>query len=189
MSEYEIKTFDKVPEELEEKVTKLSLASFKRSEDPAERENHNDRYCSEHDVFKVLLAMKNNEVLGRIMLFKRIVPYNGKTIVLGGIGGVCTDEKYRRQGIATTMLREGMTILKEQNCDIAYLCTDIYNPSRIKLYGQFGFVLLNKPHTYLGKSGKRYVDTDGMIAPIHSEPIFKQIVETKEPFDIGKGNW
>lgn len=189
MSEYEVKVFDTPPENLEEKVAKLKAFAFKRSEDPKEEELHNDKYCSGKDTFKILLALKENEPIGHVKLLKRTLLYKGSTILLGGFGAVCTDERYRRQGIATTLLKKGLEILKENNCDIAYLCTDIYNQGMIALYGQLGFVLLNKPHTYLGRSGKRYTDTDGMIAPICSQELFKEVLQDKESFDIGRGNW
>ena len=52
-----------------------------------------------------------------------------------------------------------------------------------------GFRLLDKPHTYVGESGKRYTDIDGMIAPVCSQKLFQTIVESPLPVDIGVGNW
>jgi hypothetical protein len=59
-----------------------------------------------------------------------------------------------------------------------------------KIYGRIGFVPLNKAFTYTGKSGQHYEDkTAGMIAPIHSDELYHQILKDPEPFYIGIGTW
>jgi hypothetical protein len=82
-----------------------------------------------------------------------------------------------------------MQILHAAQADVAYLCADLGNPSRLRLYGQFGFVPLGRPQTYVGPSGTRYTDDDAMLAPIGSPAVFERIMAAREPFDIGRGNW
>ena len=106
---------------------------------------------------------------------------------LGGIGGVFTVKSYRRRGIAVRMLHLGMLGLKELGADVAYLCTDMGNLS--ELYWSFGFRHMVQGHTYLGKSGKRYTEKDGMMAPVNSVNIFMSLMRSKLPIDIGVGNW
>ncbi len=60
---------------------------------------------------------------------------------------------------------------------------------KIKIYSQVGFTPLNKPYTYLGKSGKRYIEKDGLIAPAKSKDKYNFVMEGKEIFNIGIGNW
>ena len=93
----------------------------------------------------------------------------------------------RRKGIATLVLKKGMKILKQEKCDIAHLCTDIIKLK--SLYSKFGFVPLGKKYTYIGKSGKKYIEKDGMIAPVNSVTKFKEILNSSEIFNIGLGNW
>ncbi len=62
-------------------------------------------------------------------------------------------------------------------------------PAILRLYGRVGFLPLGKPYTYLGKSGKRYTENDGMVAQVKSKDIFDFITKDEEPFDIGNGNW
>lgn len=64
----------------------------------------------------------------------------------------------------------------------------VNDPSIVRLYGQFGFVPLGRPHTFIGKSGPRYTDTDVMIAPVNSPALFDTVRLEREPFDIGTGN-
>lgn len=154
-----------------------------------QQDEHNDRYANKKDRIKYVLAVHEGKVIGGVIALKRLIQFKDRTISLGGIGGVCTEGRYRRQGIASKLLQAALNELKTAQCDIAYLCADIYSDSAKKLYGFVGFVPLSKPHTYLGVSGTRYFDTDGMIAPVNSPEIFREVINAKEPFDIGKGNW
>jgi predicted acetyltransferase len=136
-----------------------------------------------------LLAIENNLVIGVVKLYKREISYLEEKIILGGFGGVCTAKNKRRRGVATALLKKGMQELKSHGCDIAYLCTDVDDPGMLTLYSQVGFVPLNKPYTYLGKSGKRYTEEDGLIAPVKSKDKYNLVMDGKEIFDIGIGNW
>jgi ribosomal protein S18 acetylase RimI-like enzyme len=92
-------------------------------------------------------------------------------------------------GVATALLKRAMEELNAQKCDVAYLCTDIHNPAMVKLYTGVGFVPLNKSYIYVGRSGKRYTETDGMIAPLQSNEKFDLILNGKEILDLDTGNW
>ncbi len=59
----------------------------------------------------------------------------------------------------------------------------------VRFYEKAGFVRLPRGHTYSGKSGKRYSENDGMIAPVSSIEKFQRIITSEKLFDIGRGNW
>ena len=63
------------------------------------------------------------------------------------------------------------------------------NPGLTELYARAGFRRLEYGYTYVGASGRRYLDHDGMIAPLLSRQLFAAILRQPEPFDIGVGNW
>ena len=152
-----------------------------------EKEEHEDKYCSKSDIFGYLIAYEDDELVGGVELFKRKINYSNKLILLGGFGSLWVREDKRRQGIALEVLKRGMKILKKESCDLAYLCTDI---NKLKdLYSKVGFMPLGKDYSFTGKSGKKYIEDDGMIAPVNSEKNFKQIIEDNKPLDIGLGNW
>ena len=180
---FRIESHKKPPKKFELQATKLFYESFRRQHTAED----DDKYCSE--PFLNLLAIEKNSVIGAARLFKREIAYGGRKIILGGIGEVCTREDKRRRGVATGITKRAMEELKSQKCDIAYLCTNIGEEWKVKLYGKFGFVPLGRPYTYLGKSGKRYTDIDGMIAPLKSREKFLLILNGKEILDLGKGNW
>lgn len=188
MQNIEIKVFDSLSPELEKQTNDLRYIAFhKAAQTPQQKALNDDKYSFREDVFGFVIGFIDNKPVGYIRLFKRPIVYNDKHILMGGIGGVCTSPDYQRRGIATKLLHVAMKELKKEQCDIAYLCTDI--DTLAGLYGQVGFVVLPRAYTFTGKSGKKYTDTDGMIAPVNSDTIFQEILEGTHPFDLHGLNW
>jgi predicted N-acetyltransferase YhbS len=123
------------------------------------------------------------------MIFLREVSFENQNVLIGGLGGLCVDEKYRNQGIATKLLSEAMEILKELNCDISILFTDIDYPPYVKLYGRFGFVLLGREYCFMDRVGKTKTNNNAMIAPVNSTDKYNLILDSKEILNIGAGEW
>jgi len=189
-SAIEIQAHDTLPEPLSMAALPLSRASFAAPERTPEQEvEHRDRFCNLHDEIKWIVALDDGEVVGLTIVYRRAIRFAGWPMVLGGLGDVCVAPEYRRQGIALRLVRAALDELKWVGCDVAYLCARLDTPGLTELYGQAGFVRLNHGHTYLGASGRRYVDQDGMIAPVLSQKFFEAIMVQPEPFDIGQGNW
>lgn len=188
-----IKVFEVIPDSLIYQVDRLL----------AENESNNrilneellsmwskERFINQKDRYKYIVAMINQTVVGIIIVFKRTLPYKGKNIILGGLGGVGVQKEYRGRGIGTKMLAAAKKTLELSDCDVAFLGTDIQDPQMLKIYGRIGFVPLNRAFSYTGKSGEVYEDrTAGMIAPIHSQDLFNQILKEPRPFFIGVGTW
>lgn len=188
MNNIHIRVFENLSSELKTQTDKLRYRSFRKETYTQEQKERNEeKYLFEDGCFRFVIAFLDEKPVGYIRLFKRIIHSNGKYILLGGIGGVCTDPQEQRKGVATQMLKTAIEELKKEGCDIAYLCTN--SETLEQLYGRVGFVPLNHPYTYVGKSGKKYTDTDGMIAPINSQKIFQQVLNKKDPFDLEGMNW
>lgn len=186
---FKVELFYNLPEEIKVQVDELLDMCFgvKSGQSPQRLVEKKDKFFTIPIAY--LLAIENNLVIGVIELYKREISYLEEKIILGGFGGVCTAKNKRRRGVATALLKKGMRELKSQSCDIAYLCTDVDDPGMLTIYSQVGFTPLNKPYTYLGKSGKRYTEEDGLIAPVKSKDKYNFVVEGKEIFNIGIGNW
>lgn len=184
---FEIKAYRSVPSAFQKEIKKLSKMCFDKKRTPEEQLEHDDQICSDKDCFAMVLALENKEVIGKIRVLKRSIDFKNKKIILGGIGGVCTREDKRGQGVAAAMLKVAMKELKKACCEVAYLNA---NPEKgPKFYGPFGFVFLKKQYTLLGRSGKRYFEDCGMVAPVNSKAVFAEIIADENPFDIGVGNW
>jgi len=186
---FKVELFYNLPEEIKVQVDELLDMCFgvKSGQSPQRLVEKKDKFFTIPIAY--LLAIENNLVIGVIELYKREISYLEEKIILGGFGGVCTAKNKRKRGVATALLKRGMRELKSESCDIAYLCTDVDDPGMLTIYSQVGFTPLNKPYTYLGKSGKRYTEEDGLIAPVKSKDKYNFVVEGKEIFNIGIGNW
>lgn len=159
------------------------------NEDRAEHlEEHIDKYCSDGDIFKWILAFDGNLVVGMAAVFMREVEFVDRTIKLGGVGKVQVTVEYRNRGIASMMMKEVMEKLHNIGVDVALLCTNT-DSFLVDFYRKYGFELLGRPYKFVGKSGKVYMDKEGMIAPIDSKEIYDLIMKTDELLDIGVGNW
>ncbi len=172
-----------------EDLTKHSTELEPQERSEEEQAERLDRFCSRQDIAVWVLAFKKDELIGRTAVFVRQIEYEGQDLNLGGIGKIVVSDSERQKGAATAMMKTAMKQLFELECDVAHLCTNLSNQWLVNFYKKFGFVLLGKEYTYLGRSGKRYTDEDGMIAPIKSKKLFKQILNSAKKFDIGTGNW
>ena len=155
---------------------------------PKEEIIHQEKFCSDSDIKLWILVFEKNMLIGTTAVYARSIKYNGRNILLGGIGKVRVKQENRGEGIASAMMEAAMDQMKKLKCDIAFLDTNI-DSFLGKFYKKYGFVPLNRPYTFLGKSRKRYSDTDGMIAQITSKALFTEILTDSKPFDIGFGNW
>ncbi len=192
MSETAIKiqVYDVLPEPLQESARALHAASFQTADRTDEQQAEvRDRFTGRTDAFKRIVALHDGELIGLTVCFRRTIRFAGWPMTLGGLGDVCVAPEFRRRGLAARLTQSAMDELRWAGCDVAYLCALLEKPGLTELYRKAGFVRLNYGHTYLGASGRRYIDHDGMIAPVLSRPFFEAIMLPPEPFDIGEGNW
>jgi predicted GNAT family N-acyltransferase len=134
-----------------------------------------------------ILVFEKDQIIGTTALHQRKIQFNKQDIILGGIGRVCTRKDRRRQGIAALMLKDAIKTLKSWGCDVAYLCANTKESG--VLYERAGFIPLSKSYTYNGRSGKVYEESNGMIASLTSQSIFKEIIASKQKLHLGPGNW
>jgi predicted N-acetyltransferase YhbS len=186
----EIRACDRLEGSLREAARDLARTSFAvPGRTPEQAAEHRDRFFYMGDDIAWFVALHAGEVIGLTIAYQRVVDLAGSPLSLGGIGDVCVAPAFRRQGIAGRLVRAAMRELDAAGCDVVYLCAALSKPGLTELYGQAGFVRIPQGHTFAGGSGRRYIDYDGMIAPVRSRGRFEQIVTQPEPFDIGRGNW
>ena len=179
--------YNRVPKKLKANFDQLMRQSFTWSTAGKKKAEEYDKFCSQKDQIGYVLSLDDSQIIGAVIILKRRIKFNDADLVLGGIGGVSVRQKYRRQGMATVILKTAMKKLKQEKCDVAYLCTDI---NKLKnLYAKVGFVPLNRSHTFLGRSGKKYTEHDAMIASVNSIKKFKDVMLGNKSFNIGVGNW
>lgn len=186
-----MRVYASLPPALKIQVDAIDRESFAWAyhQTPEEREIGRDKFCSRGDRIGYVIAEQNGEVVGAVELFVRPISIQGNSVVLGGIGGLCTRNDKRKRGVGTLLLNKAMEELQSTHADIAYLCTDMKREWMAVFYEKAGFIRLAHGHTYTGKSGARYTEFDGMIAPVCSEELFQRMSMIKYSLDIGRGNW
>lgn len=149
---------------------------------PEDMEMQRDRWSSL--PFGYVLGYVGSELIGTVNLIKRDIIFNGKKIILGGIGGVCVHKSHRKKGYSKALLKIAMSELKKEKCDIAFLDTELNN-----FYEKFGFCKLPSKYVAIGKSGKQYFDDSGMIAPVSSKSVFNFVFKSNLVFDLCGLDW
>lgn len=87
------------------------------------------------------------------------------------------------------MLPHAIKALNKESCDIAYLCTDINSPWKVKMYEGVGFQYMPYEYCFLGNSDKMITRNDGFLLPVKSPSILNSILQDRMPFYIGEGRW
>ena len=152
--------------------------------DPEDIDELDDRYGSL--PFGYCIAYENDQIVGVGNILKRSIEYKGKSILLGGLGGGCTHEEYRERGVSTAVTQARLECLKQEGCDVAFLCTSEH---LIDHYTKLGFTPLNTKYKATGISGKVYLGEGGMIAPVCSQKVFEERMDSKEVFDLQGQDW
>lgn len=151
-----------------------------------------DRQSIEEDFiaesFARIFALSGGEIVGILSLFKRNIIFSGKKIILGGLGGACVTEKFRRKGVATKMLKKGLETLRQEKRDIACLNVDLEKRA-YKLYEKVGFKLMKRKISFENSKGKIKFDTETMFIPVCSNEIYDYVMKSKITFHYGRGYW
>lgn len=183
----ELKLFPKLTDDLAASVDQFIAQNFYKEGErtPELLGEEEEKFYSQPKAW--LLVFENDQIIGTTALHQRKIQFDNKDVVLGGIGRVCTRKGRRRQGIAVKMLEEAVKTLRKWACDMVFLCANVKESGN--LYTQGGFVPLNKPYTYTGRSGKLYEESNGMIASINSYEIFEEVLHSARKLHLGLGNW
>ncbi len=184
------KVFSELDVKLQEKVSDFRNR-YKRNEPSRSNGDqvvHQDKFCSDSDIFKWIFALSGEDIVGMVAAFKRNITYQGEELVLGGVGKMRVLEEYQRRGVASNIMEIVMGELNNELVDVALLCTNT-NSFLVNFYEKYGFKLLGKSYRYTGKSGKDYMESEGMIAPINSVSKYNKILASENVLDIGSGNW
>lgn len=163
-------------------IDKLEKECFSEV-DPKEAEE-----CFYAESFARILAYSENELVGHLSLFRRIIEFDGGRVVLGGAAGACVTQHMRGKDIATTMMRKGIAILKRRKCDVACLNVDL-SKNVYRLYEKLGFQLMNRQISFEDTYGKIRYDNGTMFTPICSKEIYNHIMNSDKTFHYGKGYW
>ena len=145
--------------------------------------------CFYAESFARILAYSGDELVGHLLLHKRDIEFDGRGVV-GGAVGACVVEPMRGRGIATKMMKEGLEVLRVQDCDVACLNADPVNRrTAFELYKRLGFELMERKISFEDIHGRIRYDTGTMFVPLRSKELFNHIMDSDKTFHYGKGYW
>lgn len=87
------------------------------------------------DINGILVAVDDDKIVSTVRVFYRDVFYKGRTIKLGGIGEVCTNEKYRGKNLSTGLLKKSIDLMQDAGVNYSLLGT-----GRCGFYARVGFI-------------------------------------------------
>ncbi len=106
-----------------EQVVELNCMAF--------NPNQHERYWqyvngdSSYRLSQTRVVVVNDRVVSTLRVWERRIRIGTSLVTMGGIGGVCTHEKYRGVGYASALMQQTIDYLKIIGCDLGVLFTII----------------------------------------------------------------
>ena len=138
--------------------------------------------------FAYLFAVANQETISRVALFKRTVQFRDQDILVGGIGGVCVTKTHRHHGVASSMVKRALVVLKVELCDVACLNVDLDKPA-YHLYEKLGFTLMSRDISFENVRGEIVREGGIMFIPLASPNKYQLLMTSSKTFHYGHGYW
>jgi GNAT superfamily N-acetyltransferase len=101
----------------------------------------------------------------------------------------CVTASARKRGLGSGLVRRGIEILTQKNCDIACLNANIKKYSSGGLYYRLGFRLMRRGISFTDANGTKRHDTGEMFIPIRSNDLYELVMNSRKTFHIGRGYW
>jgi predicted acetyltransferase len=140
------------------------------------------------EPFAYLFAFIGKEIISRLALYKREIMFSNQKILVGGIGGVCVTSAHRHHGVASSMLKRALLILKEEKCDIACLNVDL-DKKIYGIYEKLGFKMMDRDISFENIRGEIIHEPGSMFMALESPEKYALVMESTETFHYGKGYW
>jgi predicted GNAT family N-acyltransferase len=140
------------------------------------------------EPFAYLFAFINDRMISRVALFKRNLAFAGRPITVGGIGGVCVSKEFRHHGVASSLLKRALIVLKSEECDVACLNVDL-EKKIYPLYEKLGFKLMEREISFENSHGDTVKELGTMFIELNSPDVFNLLMNSRETFHYGKGYW
>ena len=93
--------------------------------------NQHERYWqyvrgdTSYKLSQTRVVVVNDRVVSTLRVWERRIRIGASLVTMGGIGGVCTHEKYRGVGYASALMHQTIDYLKTAGCDLGVLFTII----------------------------------------------------------------
>ena len=146
--------------------------------------------CFYSEIWARVCAFSQQILIGHLILHKRKIIFDGKTMIIGGAVGTCVKKQFRKQGVAERMMKIGLSALTKEKCDVACLNVDFEKgENAIKLYKKLGFTMMQRQISFEDSLGKVRHDSGTMFIPLCSVEKYNHIMESLVTFHYGRGYW
>jgi predicted acetyltransferase len=137
------------------------------------------------DLDECLLLYIDNKLIGHVGINKRIINHKNKTYIIGGIGDVAIDEKYRNQGLGNKLMKEVNKVLKKENYDLGVLFN---HPKLDNFYSSCDWIPKDKGKIFAKINEILEDQQRTFLLPIN---LTKKDLEIwkNEDINIGNGSW
>lgn len=176
-----VRVEDIMPEQQAE-LDKLNQECFGDVEDVEIQEN----FIAE--PFAYLFAFVGKAIISRLALYKREIMFSKQKMLIGGIGGVCVTSAHRHHGVASSMLKRALLILKEEKCDLACLNVDL-DKKIYGIYEKLGFKMMDRDISFENVRGEIIHDPGSMFMALESPEKYTIVMESTQTFHYGRGYW
>lgn len=130
--------------------------------------------------WRYLFVKIKAEYVGRVVLDKRGIKVGERNYQIVGVNGLAVKKVYQQLGIGKELINHVVKLCEKEKIDAIFLNAgeDLH-----EYYKRFGFVA--RSYDYQGKSGKTYLEDDGMILILNNN-VREGLLDNK--FNIGVGN-
>lgn len=175
-----------ITNETKEELLQLEAVCFGVGIERVKNDRRTDHFAP---TFQHVIGYEDGKIIAYLRLIKRSITWQEKKILLGGVGSVCTHPYFRGKNYASKLLIHAMDILKEEGVDFALLQTNVEKGA--KLYGEVGFVPVNKACMYINSENKyeQIKAKDVMMVPVKNRQLMQEVISSEAPFYIGEGDW
>ena len=132
-----------------------------------------------------LLLYSDIKLIGHIGINRRIINHKNKTYIIGGIGDVAIDEKYRNQGLGNKLMKEINKVLKEEDYNLGVLFN---HPKLDNFYSSCGWIPKDNGRIFAMINGVLEDQMRTFLFPINLTENDLEIWKN-EDINIGNGSW
>lgn len=121
------------------------IDSVFRPENPGAMEREYPHVLGKDNVENMRVIVKGDEVISHTAIYCSTVRSRDLTFKIGGISAVGTHPDYRSKGLASSVMRDCIGVMRERGCHLSFLWTDRHDFYRNLGYEPAGSFYLFKP--------------------------------------------
>jgi GNAT superfamily N-acetyltransferase len=108
--------------------------SIFRPDKPGAMEKGYPHVFDKDNIENIRVIAKDGEILSHVSIYLSTIRSRDLVFKMGGISAVGTHPDYRRRGLAGSVMRDCVDVMRERGCHLSFLWTDLHD-----FYREFGY--------------------------------------------------